>query len=96
MNTILIDFLITEIHDQDLYDCIFQFITSPHIRNGDFECNSYVIKKVDLNNFCILPDDIYYPDNRHGEIYNCILILKDKLIKEINDHAQKVGLIINE
>lgn len=94
MNAILQDFLITEISNQGLYDDIIQFIESPHIRKGEFECNTYIIKKLNLDNFILFPDYIYYPNNRSDiEVYNSILINKEQLIKIINEHAKIENLL---
>jgi hypothetical protein len=85
-------FLDDEISSQDLYESIYDFITSFHIRNGEFEGNYYIIKKMDPDNFIIFPENIY-PDN-HREIPNCISIYKDDLIVKINEHAKKQGFIV--
>jgi hypothetical protein len=39
-------FLNGEISSQALYEDIFSFINSFHIRNGEFEGNYYIIKKM--------------------------------------------------
>lgn len=46
-------FLEDEISSQELYEVMFDFIDSVHIRNGEFEGNYFIIKKMDLNNFII-------------------------------------------
>jgi hypothetical protein len=38
-------FLKDEISSQELYEDIIKFITSTHIRNGEFEGNYFIIKK---------------------------------------------------
>ena len=38
-------FLQSEINTQELYEDIIGFITSYHIRMGEFEGNEYIIKK---------------------------------------------------
>jgi hypothetical protein len=40
-------FLDDEILHQELYEEIINFITSFHIRNGEFEGNYFIIKKMD-------------------------------------------------
>lgn len=40
-------FLQAEINTQELYEDIINFIISFHVRNGEFEGNEYVIKKMD-------------------------------------------------
>lgn len=38
-------FLDDEISSQEMYEAIYNFITSFHIRSGEFEGNHYIIKK---------------------------------------------------
>ncbi len=85
-------FLEDEISYQDMYEEICAFITSTHIRNGEFEGNYYILKKMDLLNFIIYPEDLY-PDN-HREISYCISIYKHDLLKKITDYAKQQGLNI--
>ena len=87
-------FLEDEISSQDLYEDIYDFITSTQIRNGEFEGNYYILKKMDLLNFIIYPEDIY-PDN-HREISYCISVYKQNLIKLITDYASQQGLTLIE
>ena len=79
------DFLLSEINTQELYDDIIAFITSFHIRNGEFEGNVYIIKKMDQTNFIIFPEF----DDREGgrEIHAAESIYRDNLIKVINEYA---------
>lgn len=81
-------FLDDEISSQELYQSIYDFITSFHIRTGEFEGNYYIIKKMDQGNFIIFPENIY-PD--HREIPNCIAIYRNDLIDKITMHAKKQG-----
>jgi hypothetical protein len=83
-------FLDDEIQFQELYEDIFNFITSFHIRNGEFEGNYFIIKKMDHDNFFIFPEHIY-PDN-HREIPFSDSIYRKDLIAKINEHAAKQGL----
>ncbi|NOU79310.1 hypothetical protein GC101_10495 [Paenibacillus sp. LMG 31459] len=85
-------FLEDEISSQELYESIYDFVTSFHIRSGEFEGNYYIIKKMDKDNFFIFPENIY-PDN-HREIPNCFSIYQDNLVKSINSHAKKLSFII--
>ncbi|KIV57784.1 hypothetical protein AM501_04425 [Aneurinibacillus migulanus] len=82
-------FLDDEISSQELYESIYDFITSFHIRKGEFEANYFIIKKMDTLNFMIFPENIY-PDN-HREIPYCVSIYKDDLITKINAYARKQG-----
>ncbi len=38
-------FLVVEISDQEMYEEIYDFINSPHVRSGEFEGNELIIKK---------------------------------------------------
>lgn len=66
---ILESFLQSEINTQELYEEIISFITSYHIRCGEFEGNEYIIKKMDQINF-LYSQNIY------------ILIMKDKYMEQ--------------
>ncbi|KGP78175.1 hypothetical protein P364_0129885 [Paenibacillus sp. MAEPY2] len=80
-------FLEDEISSQELYEAIFDFIDSVHIRNGEFEGNYFIIKKMDLTNFIIYPENIN-PDENHREIPYSTSIYKENLLKEINERAR--------
>lgn len=84
-------FLQSEIMYQDLYEAIIDFISNVHIRNGEFEGNEFIIKKMDQENFFIFPEYIFHEDNRR-EIPFSTSIYRGNLIKEINKHAMKQGL----
>lgn len=87
-------FLQSEINTQELYDDIILFITSFHIRNGEFEGNEFIIKKMDQTNYIIFPE---YEDGDGGrEIHAAIAIYRYNLIKEINDCATNKGIIVRE
>ena len=78
-------FLSSEIFSQEFYDEIFKFITSVDISYGDFEGNSYLIKKKDQLNFIICREDEF--QDGHFEISRAISINRYKLIKKINVFA---------
>lgn len=88
-------FLQAEINNQALYDDIIYFITSFHIRNGEFEGNEYIIKKMDQINFIIFSE---YEDNAGvREIHFAEAIYRKMLIKKINEYAITKGIkIANE
>ncbi|MNT35491.1 hypothetical protein D3C72_1715210 [compost metagenome] len=92
MSTLIERFLDDEISSQELYDSIYEFVTSFHIRSGEFEGNYYIIKKMDFDNFFIFPENIF-PDS-HREIPNCVTIYKDELINVINAQAKKQAFVI--
>lgn len=52
------DFLYSEISNQEMYNDMMEFILTPYIRNGEFECNEYIIKKMDQVNFIIFSEYI--------------------------------------
>ncbi|MBD5480198.1 MAG: hypothetical protein HDR14_13065 [Lachnospiraceae bacterium] len=86
-------FLQSEINTQDLYDDIMSFITSFHIRNGEFEGNEYIIKKMDQINFIIFPE--YKYDNGKREIHSAEVIYREILIKRINEYAIAKGIKVD-
>lgn len=85
-------FLQAEINTQNLYDDIIYFITSLHIRNGEFEGNEYIIKKMDQINFIIFPE--YENDKGGREIHSAEAIYGVTLIKKINEYAITKGIKI--
>ncbi|WP_252250331.1 hypothetical protein [Clostridium sp. ZBS13] len=89
---IMFKFLQAEINSQELYDEIYRFIVSSNIRNGEFEGNEYVIKKMDKDNFILFPE--YIDDDGKRQIHFSISVYKEKLIKEIQNNAIKKGLNI--
>lgn len=80
-------FLQSEINTQELYEEIMNFITSYHVRNGEFGGNEYIIKKMDQNNFIIFPE--YEDEGGEREIHAAEAVYRENLIKRINEHASK-------
>ena len=91
---VLESFLQSEINTQELYDDIVLFITSFHIRNGEFEGNEFVIKKMDQTNYILFPE--YEGKDGEREIHAAIAIYRNNLMKEINDYAITKGIIIKQ
>lgn len=87
---ILEKFLRFEIYE-GMYEEIIHFINSYEIRNGEFECNEFVIKKMDRENFIIYPE---YNDGK-GEIMitDSMSVYKNNLLNEINNYAKSKGII---
>lgn len=87
---ILEKFLCFEIYE-GMYEEIIHFINSCEIRNGEFECNEFIIKKMDRENFRIYPEY----DNGKGSIMipNSMAIYKNNLLDEINNYAKSKGII---
>ncbi|GAA0182124.1 hypothetical protein SH2C18_45570 [Clostridium sediminicola] len=94
MINVLDYFLNDEISSQELYDLIYEFITNPHIRNGEFECNRFIIKKMDRLNFIIYGEDIYIEDN-HREIPYSISLYKKDLLLSINKRAKELNFEVH-
>lgn len=86
-------FLQSEINTQELYEEIMSFITSYHVRNGEFEGNEYIIKKMDQTNFIIFPE--YEDEDGEREIHAAEAVYRENLIKRINEYASKKNIIIH-
>lgn len=91
MEDIVQSFLEIEISDQEYYDGIISFIYSGNIRCGEYECNQFVVKKMDLSNFIVYEE---YEINKKREIHNSFSISKNKLLRTINDYAKQKGFLI--
>ncbi len=87
------EFLQSEINTQELYEEIMNFITSYHVRNGEFEGNEYIIKKMDQTNFIIFPE--YEDEEGEREIHAAEAVYRENLIKRINEYALKKNIIIH-
>lgn len=85
-------FLQSEINTQELYEDIINFITSYHVRNGEFEGNEYIIKKMDQSNFIIFPE--YGNVNNKREIHAAEAIYRENLLVKINEYATNRGIDI--
>ncbi len=89
---VIASFLRAEINTQELYDDIVNYVVSYHIRNGEFEGNEYIIKKMDQFNFILYSE---YPCSEEGrEIHAACAIYRKDLLREINSYARKKGLLI--
>ena len=89
---LLTKFLRTEIISQELYEEIYEFINSYHIRNGEFEGNECIIRKMDENNFILYLE--YTDMNGNREIHDAVSIYKKQLNEEIQKEALKNGLYL--
>lgn len=87
--SIIEKFLQAEINEQELYEAIIEFISSYEIRNGEFEGNEYIIKKLDRLNFLVFPE---YEINNQREIPFVECLYKDGLITKINEYAKEKKL----
>lgn len=87
---ILENFLRFEIYE-GMYKEIIHFIKSCEIRNGEFECNEFIIKKMDRENFIIYSE---YDDGKGGiMIPDSMSVYKNNLLDEINNYAKSKGII---
>lgn len=90
------DFLNSEIRgDQEAYEYIIAFIGSPNIRNGEYEGNEYIIKKIDRKHFFVFAE---YTDKyeQNKEIAKVMVFNRNELIKMIQEFAKNIGLNVIE
>lgn len=85
-------FLVAEMNSQELYEDIYRFIVSFHIRNGEFEGNEYIIKKMDADNFLLFPE--YFGENGSRDIPFAISLYKKQLIAIISKEAEKREFVV--
>ncbi|MEH7158486.1 hypothetical protein V7121_19810 [Neobacillus drentensis] len=64
--------------------------------NGEYECNEYVIKKMDHTNFIIFLE-YTFPDEKNPRIIpSSTSIYRDDLIQVINEFAKKQGFDLRD
>lgn len=88
------EFLMTEANEKDLANAILQFVNSYEIRNGEFEGNSYVIRKMDCNNFIIFEEHIDQEGNKM--VIKAFSIYRKDLQNAIVNKAQELGYVLND
>lgn len=88
-------FLQCEIDNKELTEEILSFINSVHVRSGEFECNVYVIKKLDLSTFVIYQE---YEDKDGNKSIGLPLfgIFRKDLQRKILERARSRGITINQ
>lgn len=90
------NFLWCEIeHNEEMTEDILRFINSGHIRRGEFQCNIYIIKKLDLYTFVLYQEEEY----KEGDVFIGLPlfgIFRKDLQKAILDRAKKCGMTINK
>lgn len=91
---VMASFLQAEINTQDLYDDIINYIVSYHVRNGEFEGNEYIIKKMDQMNFILYSE--YECGESEREIHAALAVYRHELLRAINSYARKKGISIRE
>ncbi len=89
---IMNSFLQAEINTQELYDEIIDYITSYHIRNGEFEGNEYIIRKMDQINFILYSE--YEYEEKGREIHGAMSIYRRNLLQTINRYAETKGILV--
>lgn len=87
----LIDFMKTEIVSEDVRQDILEFVSNWSIRTGEYECNVYVIHKLDRKNIIVYADEQWgewgEDDMRNRLISRCIPIHTVDFIKEIKAYC---------
>lgn len=83
---ILKEFLHDETSILEAKEAILSFIKNENLRNGEYEGNSYVLKKMDPVNFIIYLEYVY-PDKEQDtmsrSIMRCASFYRDELIEAI-------------
>lgn len=92
MEEIVQSFLGVEITDQEFYEGIIDFIDNGNIRCGEYECNEFVIKKMDLLNFIVY---VEYEIDKKREIHGTFSMSKITLLKTIHEYAKRQGFIMS-
>ena len=87
-------FLEMEVESKEMADEILHFINSFEIRKGEFECNCYVIEKLDLNTFLIYCDLTDQDGLR--TVSDTFSIYRKKKKKAILSKSNKLGFEINK
>ena len=87
-------FLEMEVESKEMADEILHFINSFEIRKGEFECNCYVIEKLDLNTFLIYCDLTDQDGLR--TVSDTLSIYRNDLQKAILSKSNKLGFEINK
>lgn len=89
------NFLLCEIDDKEMIEEILHFINSIHIRNGEFECNLHVIKKINLSTFIIYQEYEDVDGNKSVGLPLCGIFRKD-LQMQILKRAKASGISVNK
>lgn len=88
------DFLDLEVSYKEIADEILHFINSYEIRKGEFECNSYVIEKLDGTNFIIYEElrDL----NGNKSIFKVFSVCRKDFQEAIVNKAKEFGYEVNK
>lgn len=65
-----------------MYEGIIEFIISPNVRNGEYECNTFIIKKMDYLNFIIFQEYTNRTETRRA-IHKATSMYVKNLIEKI-------------
>lgn len=89
------DFLACEVQSKEMTEGILSFINSGHIRQGEFECNLHIIKKLNLSTFVIYQE--YEHPNGVKEIGLPLFgIFRRDLQRNILERAKAMGISIDQ
>lgn len=88
---VMLKFLQAEINSNEAYEDIFSFVEAYGIRNGEFEGNEYIVKKMDRDNFIIFPE--YVDEEGNREIPFSMSVYKEQLLKEMKSYALNKSII---
>lgn len=88
------EFLVGELEYQESFSAILDFVMSVSIRNGEYEGNRTIFKKMDRENFILYTENMRKDNSR--SIRGCIAITKDNLIDKINEIARANGFELGE
>jgi hypothetical protein len=88
--TMLNVFLTNELQYLESCNAILDFVMSMSIRNGEYEGNVAIIKKMDFNNFILYAESI--GENKFKSISGCVAIGRDELVEKIHEIARQNGV----
>ena len=84
------DFLKEEVFCDEARQGLLEFIQNWNIRTGEFECNRYVVHKLDRKTFLIYMDDQWgelgEDEMRNRCVSNAFSISRDNLVKAIESY----------
>ena len=71
-------FLESEVMDNETYKTIYDFITLPNFRSGEYEGNQYIIRKLDVS-YIQIEDEVSFENTgkRHVEGFQAEHIAKE-------------------
>jgi hypothetical protein len=89
MDNSIVEFFEYEIQDDDLYNAIYDFLSSPHIREGKFEGNEVLLNK--LNRQAVIVYKEYEMENgSYKYSQNAIIYDIPSLLKKLKEYRKLV------